>query len=157
MSYKEVHKSINANTNERVLVIIFLGVLKKGAVLVAGTSMGKVRALRDENGQILKEVLPGFSAEIEGWKELAPAGELVLEVESERRAREVVRVREQKEQLKKQEKDAVAIASKREEHLKEYKERLKLKRAMGRMKLKREGPRKPEIEEGEGFFFIDGV
>lgn len=40
------------------------------------------------------------------------------------------------------------IAAKEEQHLREYKEKLALKRRLGRFKLKPEGPRKPEIERG---------
>lgn len=63
------------------------GTLKKGSVLVAGTALAKVRVLRDANGEKLEKVPPGYPTEIEGWRDLPPAGEQVLEVESERRAR----------------------------------------------------------------------
>lgn len=125
------------------------GVLKKGAILLADTAMAKVRSLKDAEGKQLTEVTPGYPAEIEGWKDLPPAGEIVLEVESEKRAREAIRVRLQKKQLEKQQKDAVFITAKEEQHLREYKERLQLKRKLGRFKLKPEGPRKPEIQEGK--------
>lgn len=128
----------------------FSGTLKKGAVLVADTAMGKVRLLRNASGEIEKEVTPGYPAEIEGWKDLPPAGELVLEVESEKRAKEAIRVRVRKKQMEQQEKDAKVIAEKEQQHLIEYKEKLALKRKLGRFKLKREGPRKPEIEWDEG-------
>lgn len=40
------------------------------------------------------------------------------------------------------------IAVKQEQHLKEYKEKLSLKRKLGKFRLKPEGPRKPEIVTG---------
>lgn len=122
--------------------------MKKGAILIADTAMAKVRALKDAEGKVLKEVPPGFPAEVEGWKELPPAGQVVLEVESEKRAREAIRVRTKKKEAEQQEKDAQVISAKEEQHLREYKEKLQLKRKLGRFKLKREGPRKPEIEQG---------
>lgn len=110
--------------------------------------MAKVRLLKDAEGKQLTHVGPGYPAEIEGWKDLPPAGEVVLEVESEKRAKEAIRVRIRKKQLEKQEKDAVFITAKEEQHLREYKQQLQLRRKMGRFKLRREGPRKPEIEKG---------
>lgn len=68
--------------------------------------MAKVRLLRDEKGEVQKEVTPGYPTEVEGWKDLPPAGELVLEVESERRAREAIRVRQRRKQLEQQNVDA---------------------------------------------------
>lgn len=68
--------------------------------------MAKVRLLRDDKGEIQKEVTPGYPTEIEGWKDLPPAGDLVLEVETEKRAKEVIRVRNHKKQLEQQEKDS---------------------------------------------------
>lgn len=89
-----------------ILIKYFTGTLKRGAVLVADTAMAKVRLLRNDKGEILKEVTPGYPTEIEGWKDLPPAGELVLEVESEKRAKEAIRFRNQKKQLEQQEEDA---------------------------------------------------
>lgn len=68
--------------------------------------MAKVRLLRDDKGEVQKEVTPGYPTEVEGWKDLPPAGELVLEVESEKGAREAIRFRNRKKQLEQQEKDA---------------------------------------------------
>lgn len=68
--------------------------------------MAKVRLLRDDKGEILKEVTPGYATEIEGWKDLPPAGELVLEVESEKRAKEAIRFRNQQKQHEQQQEDA---------------------------------------------------
>lgn len=65
-----------------------------------------MRVLRNDKGETLKEVTPGYPTEIEGWRELPPAGELVLEVESERRAKEAIRFRNRKKQLEQQEEDA---------------------------------------------------
>lgn len=125
-----------------------LGTLRAGAVLVAGTSMGRVRCLKDAEGRDLKEVGPGFPAEIDGWKDIPAAGEQVLEIDSEKKARVVIKVRESKKQTQKQEEDATIIAAKEQQHLREYKEKLAQKRKMGRFKIRRSGPRKPEIQKG---------
>jgi translation initiation factor IF-2 len=127
---------------------VFAGTLRKGDILVVGTSMGKVRVLRDAEGSIMKEVTPGYPAEIEGWKDLPSPGEQVLQVETEKRARDVIRVRQNKIAVEKQQQDAIVISEKQAHHEKEYKEKLNYKRSLGRYKLKNEGPRKPEIPKG---------
>lgn len=63
--------------------IVQRGTLKKGAVLVAGKTWGKVRLMFDENNTMLSQVGPSMPVEIVGWKDLASAGEEILEVESE--------------------------------------------------------------------------
>lgn len=110
--------------------------------------MARVRVLKDPEGNVLNAVGPGFPAEVEGWKDLPPAGELVLEVESEKRAKEVIKYREDKNELDSSKKEAHIIMEKREQHLKVYKEQLEMKRKLGKFKLKPEGPRKPENEKG---------
>lgn len=117
--------------------------------MVAGTSsMCRVRNLRDANGNVLDEAGPGFPAEIEGWKDLPSPGDLVLEVEHERRAREVLRVRDEIGNAAKRLEDGEIIANKIAQHRHEYEERLALKRRLGYYKLKQKGPRKPEIIQG---------
>lgn len=107
--------------------------------------MGRVKALKDAEGRVLHKVPPGYPAEIESWKDLPSPGDQVLEVETEKRAREVVKVRQEKKELAKQEEDLPVIEEKQAHHQREYKERLLMKRRLGRFKLKPDGPRKPEI------------
>lgn len=111
--------------------------------------MAKVKSLRGAEGQLLESVKPGYPVEMEGWRDLPPAGELVLEVNSEKRAREVTAYRAKKKDEQKLEEEAVIINEKKAEENKIYKEQLERKRKLGRFKLRREGPRKPEIIEGK--------
>lgn len=126
-----------------------LGILKKGDVLVAEIAMAKVKSIRDAEGKLLDKVYPGYPAEMDGWKELPPAGELVLQVESEQRAREVVNYREKIKEKERLEEEAAIISEKQIEERKVYREQLEHKRKLGRFKLRPEGPRKPEIIEGK--------
>lgn len=50
---------------------------------MAGRCWAKVRFLFDENGRVLTEAGPSSAVEVVGWKDLPPAGETILEVESE--------------------------------------------------------------------------
>lgn len=54
---------------------------------MAGKSWAKVRFLFDENRRVVTEAGPSTAVEVVGWKDLPSAGELILEVESEVRAR----------------------------------------------------------------------
>ncbi|XP_060951817.1 translation initiation factor IF-2, mitochondrial [Limanda limanda] len=100
--------------------IVQRGTLRRGCVLVAGKSWAKVRLLYDENGRALTEAGPSCAVEVVGWKELPSAGDVILEVESEQRAREVVEWRSsEREGLKLQEEQS-AIELKQEVHLQEY-------------------------------------
>lgn len=110
-----------------------------------------MRALKNADGKLLDEVGPGYPAEMEGWRELPPAGELVLEVETEKKAKEVVQFREDIIEKKRLEEEAKIINEKRSVEHKAYREQLEFKRKLGRYKLKPTGPRKPELVEGNTF------
>ncbi|XP_072389075.1 translation initiation factor IF-2, mitochondrial [Diabrotica undecimpunctata] len=145
-----VESKLHQHRGKLCTVIVQRGTLKKGDILVAGTSMAKVRSLKDDKGKLLQEVPPGYPVEIEGWKQLPPAGEQVLQVESEKRAREVQKFREAEQEAGKAKEDSKVIQLKEEQHNKEYKEKLELKRKMGRFKIRPDGPRKPEIQDDDG-------
>ncbi|XP_071544942.1 translation initiation factor IF-2, mitochondrial [Panulirus ornatus] len=128
--------------------IVQRGTLRKGAVLVAGTAWGKVRNMFDDLGRPIKAAPPSTAVQVIGWRELPSAGETVLEVESERRASEVVHWRKKEADKEKQAEDQVAIQEKLNEHLKVYKAQLEDKRKKGfRYKLRRQGPREKENKE----------
>lgn len=66
-----------------------------------------------------------------GWRQLPSAGDVILEVEGERRATEVVEWRKGEEERQKQTQDMVAIQEKLQEHLKEYRAKREEKRKLG--------------------------
>ncbi|XP_066468023.1 translation initiation factor IF-2, mitochondrial isoform X2 [Tiliqua scincoides] len=101
--------------------VIQRGSLRKGCILVAGKSWAKVRLMFDENGKAMDTATPSMPVEIVGWKEVPSAGEEILEVESEQRAREVVEWRAYAEQQEKVQKDLEIIEAKQKEHKDAYK------------------------------------
>ncbi|XP_033000992.1 translation initiation factor IF-2, mitochondrial [Lacerta agilis] len=101
--------------------IIQRGTLRKGCILVAGKSWAKVRMMFDENGKAMEVAPPSMPVEIVGWKEVPSAGEEIIEVESEQRAREVVEWRTYAEQQEKAKKDLEVIEVKQKEHRDAYK------------------------------------
>lgn len=96
--------------------------------MVAGLAHAKVRGLFDHNNQPIDMVTPGVPTEILGWRELPSAGDLVLEVENEKKANSVLRYRNRVELQKKAEADLDVIDKTRKEHDEVYQERRKLTR-----------------------------
>ena len=82
-------------------VLVQNGTLKAGDVVVAGTSVGRVRAMTDENGRKLTEAGPSVPVEIMGLAEVPVSGDIFNAVSDERLARELVEQRktEAKEEM----------------------------------------------------------
>lgn len=96
--------------------IIQRGTLKKGSILVAGKSWAKVRSMFDENGKAISEAGPSMPVGIVGWKDLPSAGEEIIEVESEPRAREVIDWRKYEQEQEKNKENLKILEEKRKEH-----------------------------------------
>ncbi|WP_238500836.1 translation initiation factor IF-2 [Ralstonia insidiosa] len=77
-------------------VLVQSGTLKRGDVVLAGTAYGRVRAMLDENGKLAKEAGPSIPVEIQGLSEVPGAGEEVLVLPDERKAREIALFRQGK-------------------------------------------------------------
>lgn len=100
--------------------IIQRGTLRRGSMLVAGKTWAKVRLLFDENDRALNEAGPSAAVQIVGWKDLPSAGDEILEVESEQRAREVVDWRVYAEEQDKLQEEQQAVEAKQREHQESY-------------------------------------
>ncbi|HIZ20170.1 MAG TPA: translation initiation factor IF-2 [Firmicutes bacterium] len=74
-------------------VLVQNGTLRTGDVLVAGMSVGRVRAMADENGRRLTEAGPSVPVEIMGLDEVPASGDVFNAVSDERLARELVEQR----------------------------------------------------------------
>ncbi|ESJ05491.1 MULTISPECIES: translation initiation factor IF-2 [Cupriavidus] len=77
-------------------VLVNSGTLKRGDVVLAGSAYGRVRAMLDENGKPTKEAGPSIPVEIQGLSEVPAAGEEVLVLPDERKAREIALFRQGK-------------------------------------------------------------
>ena len=80
------------------------GTLHQGDVIIAGTSVGRVRVMTDDKGRQVKHAGPSIPVEITGLSEAPGAGDSFNAVADERMARQLV------EQRKDQEKNAQAAA-----------------------------------------------
>src|SRR5471032_2593226 len=70
-------------------ILVQSGTLKRGDVILAGSSYGRVRAMLDENGKPINEAGPSIPVEIQGLTEVPQAGEEVMVMADERKAREI--------------------------------------------------------------------
>ena len=77
-------------------VLVQSGTLKKGDVILAGAVFGKVRAMFDENGKPVSQAGTSIPVEIQGLSEVPEAGEVVIAIDDERKAREIALFRQGK-------------------------------------------------------------
>ncbi|HEV7620039.1 MAG TPA: translation initiation factor IF-2 [Burkholderiaceae bacterium] len=77
-------------------ILVQSGTLKRGDVVLAGSSYGRVRAMLDENGKSVSEAGPSLPVEIQGLTEVPNAGEEVMVMGDERKAREIALFRQGK-------------------------------------------------------------
>ncbi len=77
-------------------VLVQSGTLKRGDVVLAGSSFGRVRAMTDEDGKACQEAGPSIPVEIQGLTEVPQAGDEFMVLSDERRAREIATFRQGK-------------------------------------------------------------
>ena len=77
-------------------VLVQSGTLKRGDVVLAGAVFGRVRAMTDETGKPVAEAGPAIPVEIQGLSDIPHAGEDVLVLGDERKAREIALFRQGK-------------------------------------------------------------
>ena len=87
-------------------ILVQNGTLKVGDLVLAGASYGRVRAMTDENGQRIKSAGPSIPVEILGLPEAPMAGDEVLVVNDEKKAREVADARMDRERQKRLERQS---------------------------------------------------
>ncbi len=77
-------------------ILVQNGTLRKGDILLAGLQYGRVRALVDENGRQIDSAGPSIPVEVLGLSAVPHAGDDVIVVSDEKRAREVALFRQGK-------------------------------------------------------------
>ena len=77
-------------------VLVQSGTLRKGDIILAGSSYGRVRAMLDENGKATESAGPSLPVEIQGLTEVPQAGDEFMVLSDERRAREIATFRQGK-------------------------------------------------------------
>jgi len=84
---------LDAKKGPLATVVVQSGTLSVGDAFLAGTSQGKVRALNDENGQILKSAGPSTPVEILGFSDVPWAGDLFQALDSVEEAKTIAAYR----------------------------------------------------------------
>ena len=77
-------------------VLVMSGTLHPGDTVLVGQAYGRVRAMLDENGKATKEAGPSIPVEIQGLSEVPAAGEELIVLPDERKAREIALFRQGK-------------------------------------------------------------
>ena len=91
-----IESSMEKGRGAVATVLVKRGLLKPGDPVIAGQEFGRVRALFDENGQSVSEAGPSTPVVVLGLSAAPNAGDDLLVVESERKAREVALYRQGK-------------------------------------------------------------
>ena len=84
-----IESSVEKGRGAVATVLVKRGTLKLGDPILAGQQFGRVRAMFDETGQAVKEALPSMPVVVLGLQGSPNAGDELLAVESDRKAREV--------------------------------------------------------------------
>ncbi|BCM23813.1 translation initiation factor IF-2 [Methyloradius palustris] len=77
-------------------ILVQSGTLRRGDMILAGSSFGRVRAMLDEAGNDIKEAGPSIPVEILGLSDVPNAGEEIIVLNDERKAREIALFRQGK-------------------------------------------------------------
>ena len=77
-------------------VLVHSGTLRRGDIVLAGAVFGRVRAMTDETGKSVSEAGPAIPVEIQGLSDVPLAGEEVMALGDERKAREIALFRQGK-------------------------------------------------------------
>lgn len=91
-----VESSLDKGRGPVATVLVQSGTLNAGDILVSGQEFGRVRALLDENRKNINSAGPSMPVEVLGLSGVPNAGDDVLAVSSERKARELSDIRKEK-------------------------------------------------------------
>jgi translation initiation factor IF-2 len=77
-------------------LLVQSGTLRKGDVLLAGATFGRIRAMLDENGKQIDEAGPSIPVEVLGLSDVPAAGDEAIGLSDEKKAREIALFRQGK-------------------------------------------------------------
>jgi translation initiation factor IF-2 len=81
-------------------VLVQSGTLKEGDAVVVGAHSGRIRALIDPSGKKVKAAGPSDPVEVQGLSGVPAAGDVLVAVSDERKARQVATMRQDRDKLK---------------------------------------------------------
>ena len=77
-------------------LLVLSGTLRKGDILLAGATFGRIRAMLDENGKQIDVAGPSIPVEILGLSDVPAAGDEAIALADEKKAREIAQFRQGK-------------------------------------------------------------
>jgi translation initiation factor IF-2 len=77
-------------------LLVQSGTLKRGDIVLTGAVFGRVRAMLDENARAIADAGPSIPVEVQGLSEVPTAGEDMMVLADERKAREIALFRQGK-------------------------------------------------------------
>ncbi len=92
-----IEASIEKGRGAVATLLIRSGTLRKGDLLLCGAEYGRVRAMFDENGRPVKEAGPSIPVAVLGLSGAPEAGDEVVVLSDERKAREIAELRREKQ------------------------------------------------------------
>ena len=92
-----VESSLDKGRGPIATLLIQQGTLKRGDMILAGQEYGRVRAMFDESGEPIESAGPSMPCVVQGLSGVPAAGDEVLAVANERKAREASATRQEKE------------------------------------------------------------
>ena len=90
-----VESALDKGRGPVATILVQDGTLRRGDMILAGEEYGRVRAMFDETGNAIEEAGPSIPAEVLGLSGVPNAGDDVLAVADERKAREAAEQRKQ--------------------------------------------------------------
>ena len=91
-----VESSLDKGRGAVATILVQNGVLKKGDLVLTGSEYGRVRAMFDENGKQVNAAGPSIPVQVLGLSAVPNAGDEVIVVADERKARELAQLRQEK-------------------------------------------------------------
>ncbi|MGD8345995.1 MAG: translation initiation factor IF-2 [Lysobacterales bacterium] len=92
-----VESSLDKGRGPIATLLVQQGTLKRGDMILAGQEFGRVRAMFDETGEPIESAGPSMPAVVQGLSGVPQAGDEMLAVANERKAREASATRQEKE------------------------------------------------------------
>jgi translation initiation factor IF-2 len=96
-----IESSLETGRGTVATALITRGTLKRGDTIVAGEVFGRVRKMMNEDGEEISEALPSMPVAILGLSGTPSAGDELVVVNNERKAREVAQIRHNRARAKK--------------------------------------------------------
>ncbi len=106
-----IEAKLDKNKGPIASVLVQRGTLDTGDTVVVGTSIGRIRAMKNDKGQNVKEAGPSTPVEIMGLTEVPEAGDTFYEVKNEKMAKHLIEKRRAKEREKMMNTNTVTLSN----------------------------------------------